>query len=278
MKSKLLILILAAFALITACDKVDPLNSKKAVIEEPEDTTNTNKALLVEFTGHFCGECPPAAELAHELHESSNGKVVLLSIHAGGFAVSTSKHPANYRTSVGDALNTFFTVSSNPIATINYKSFDGTKLLNYVKPDLEAKIQAVLKQETKVKLGMDAAISGNNLNVNVSSTVSIAGTYDHSLAVYLVEDSIQSWQKDSRLNPTDNYDYYHNAVLRASFNGAFGESFLAGDLAKKTTLNKSLTLAIDPKWKTKYLRAIALVIDNTTKEIIQVEEVKFKTE
>ncbi len=275
MKSTLFLFIISAFALFTACDQVDPLNSKKTVIEEPEDTTNTNKVLLVEFTGHFCGECPPAAELAHKLHESSNEKVVLLSIHSGGFANPTSKHPADYRTPVGDALNSYFTVSSNPIATISYKSFDGTKLLNYVKPDLESKIQAVLKQETKVKLSMDASISGNSLNVNVSSTVSIAGIFDHSLAVYLTEDSLQTWQKDARLNPTDNYNYYHNSVLRASFNGAFGETFMTGSLPKKSTLSKSLSLAINPKWNTKYLRAIALIIDNTTKEIIQVEEIKF---
>ena len=93
-----------------------------------------------------------------------------------------------------------------------------------------------------------------------------------SLAVYFTEDSIIQWQKDGI---TDVPNYVHNHVLRGSLNGTYGESL--GVQSAGTEITRSYSGTLTPSDAVaEHVHLVAILMKETTKEIIQVEEVELK--
>ncbi|MGB0177829.1 MAG: hypothetical protein ACPF9D_11730, partial [Owenweeksia sp.] len=104
---KLLALMVLISVTMMSCTKIDqPLKNEYGFAPLPDSSNKV--VLLEEFTGTSCNNCPEAAKKAKELYETFPGQVVLLSIHAGGFAIPNSKHPEDFRTSVGNDIYDFF--------------------------------------------------------------------------------------------------------------------------------------------------------------------------
>ena len=74
-----------------ACDKVDApyLEHIQTYLDttQTSDTSYKRIALLEDFTGHKCVNCPQAAQLAKNLQLAHKGQIVVVEIHAGFFAV-----------------------------------------------------------------------------------------------------------------------------------------------------------------------------------------------
>lgn len=277
-------LILLAFAFVilvatVACDRIDPYNSKKATIIDTNSTnTLKKKVFLVEFTGYRCGQCPPAAELAHKYKEENVGKIILMSIHSGAFAKVLSAHPVDFQSADADLIFNLCAASNNPAAAVNYKTYAGNTAIvtDFSKTNLDPKISEILSQDAEVSLGLKLTQNVNKFSIEVKTKyIKANANANENLVVYVVEDSIVAWQLDYRdINESWKQFYVHNSVFRGSINGVLGESLASGVIAKDTEFTKNFTYTADAnKVNVNKLRFIACVLDKTSYEVKQVEEI-----
>src|SRR5687768_4725486 len=85
---KLILCLIVYSIYLSSCDKVkDPYST---TLDGGGDTTATvvkvRKVLLEEYTGHRCGNCPPAAVTAQTLKSTYGERLVVMTVHAGFFA------------------------------------------------------------------------------------------------------------------------------------------------------------------------------------------------
>lgn len=75
-------------------------------------------ALIEEFTGIHCPNCPDGHAMATTLMNLHPRDVYTIAIHAGHYAEPTGRQP-NFITSVGEAIHDHFKVSSYPSGTVS---------------------------------------------------------------------------------------------------------------------------------------------------------------
>lgn len=242
----------------------------------PERTNPVQKVLLEDFTGHQCGNCPNAHEEVLTIYNQYPGRVFLLSEHVGYFAevrTSGNKYTYDFRTTVGNEIDNEFGASAAglPKGMINRTSYNNSKIHDknvwntlvsqVLQKTIQADIQILYKWDSN-KEKLNVAVQTKNIQLDANA--------NYKLFVYLVEDSIINWQKDYSRNPQDIPDYAHRHVLRASFNGTWGENVIWNN----QIFEKKYAISISNFYQKDKLYVIAALYDNATKEIIQVEEIK----
>ncbi len=256
------------------------------VLCPPQDfvanTTHVRKVLVEDYTGHRCGECPRAAEIASSLINTYDEQVVVVAVHVGGFAEPQnfvdSSYAADYRTTVGNELNSFFgnDASGLPNGMVNRKPQSGSPILSYnswtsvVTSELALAPQA----DIYIKPQYDEDNATACADVKVEFLSDLSGEY--KLCVFLTEDSIISWQKDYSLNPSNVPDYVHRHMLCASFNGTWGELVGATPISNGSSDIKRYSLALNSAWKADHLHVVAFVYNASSNEIIQAQEVSLR--
>lgn len=269
------IVILFAIALISSCDEINrPFEEKSG----PIDVDTTKKKILIEdFTGHYCGNCPEAREIAERLTESYSN-VYTISVHEGPLAM---KLPGLYKydwiVPEATALAKKFKLVATPFGLINRTAFNGKSLIT---PDSwEAAVQAELTKTADIGISATASFNQTTKEISFNGNINFikSGTGKEYLVVYIIEDSIVKPQKNDFLKPVPHDTFYvHKHVLRASMNGNFGEPISESVIAAGNKVAKSIkfTIPAEKDWRTEHLELIAIVRNNETEEILQVEKVK----
>ncbi len=262
---------LIAVVIATGCDIVE--GPYVNPIEIPTDSNVVvQKVLLEEFTGHQCPNCPAGAEEASQLHSLYEGRFIVIAYHAGFFARTSSDFPIDYRTSVGNELNTHFGVVSYPAGLINRKGGNVVGVTEW-----SGLTSEVISQEPSLRLTISKTYNETTRLLNVTVTAkALAQLSSMNVSVFITESGMVSPQKTSN---DPNYpsgvipDYQHNHVFRASMNGTWGnEIFNAGAEANKTeTLEMNYTISND--WNAENIHIVCFAYSNSTGEVIQVEEV-----
>jgi len=234
------------------------------------------KAFLEIYTGFTCGNCPTASDLAEQLDSTYSGKMVIMEIHSGHYADPNAVHTYDFRTPVGNDLNTFFGADKigNPNGTVNRVAFNGNVVM--YKNNWEGAIQNVIAQKPIMTIAVTPYfnIKTNDIDVTVNITYLLDGSSSHYLSVYLVEDSIVQYQEDFRMTPIDIPNYVHNNVLRASFNGTWGDQLTTGTIRAGDVFKKEYhyTIPAGKDWRPDKLGVIAFVHDSgNSTEVFQVE-------
>ncbi|MCO6465011.1 MAG: Omp28 family outer membrane lipoprotein [Bradyrhizobiaceae bacterium] len=241
-----------ALACLTACDIVDNPVQKTEV---PVDTTSTFKqnVLIEDYTGITCGNCPGAAEVAHQLQETyGHDRVVVVAVHSGPFAVpAPPDYPDDFRCPEGDELDNTFRVSrvGNPNGLVNRTAKDG-KLVRG-KSDWAPLTTQLLTQQPKLgmKVTLDWNSSTRTATVDVDLTYLTDGTPDYYLAAWVIEDSLVGSQMDYNKNPSHITGYRFDHVLRSSVTGVWGEQISPTAVSAGTKISKQLTYTF-PSGKT----------------------------
>lgn len=272
---------LALVFILSSCDKIEPPYFKDRTGGGGEPTeVFVKKVLLEEYTGHHCVNCPTAAKIAHDLVDLYDGRVLMLSVHAGWFAnPSGAPFDADYRTEAGEEWNSSFGVTMYPMGLINRISAGGGSFT--VPPtNWGSKITEIIDNEPEVGL----TISNEYNSANRKLEVEIKGTFlqmmdgDYRLLACIVEDNLVSAQKNNDPNAGETpviQEYVHRHVLRETINGIWGDEALSNpNLDDNFTLNYSLTLKSN--YDEENCSILAFVYDYASKEIIQVEEKKIK--
>ncbi|MDX2282545.1 MAG: Omp28-related outer membrane protein [Bacteroidia bacterium] len=231
------------------------------------------KVLLEEMTGHKCGNCPAATEVAYDLaYNQFPDRVVLMGIHAGplaSFTPTASKFFSNYTTEAGNQLyGTLNTIGAVPFALFDrtHSSTSPNDWLAFAEDRLAEAPGAGIHLHTCFYP------DSNDVGVVVRVRYLQEGAADDRLSVFLVEDHIVDWQKDYRLSGSpDIPDYTHHNILRAALNGAWGEPLSSSAIASGSDFTKTYRYRIPAAFNTANCRIIALVHNFSTREVRQVE-------
>lgn len=217
--------------LLSCCDEIPPTIT-------PCQTSRIT--LVEEFTGVSCVNCPIGSEKLELLSSQNPGKIIVVGIHAGFFAVpSTSNNNLDLRTADGDLLESIHLgpVSGYPSATINRKIFDGENEL----PVNQNKWAGYINNElcNRPIAELNASSNYNAIDSTVSIVVDmIPSTYyeglteeDLAMTIMITESNIIGYQ----LTPQGaEQNYVHKHVLR---------DILSSDYTGDLLINKGTVLS-----------------------------------
>lgn len=270
------LLILIAFSLfIISCDKIDEPYTTESNGDDTTTTVLVRKVLLEDYTGHKCVNCPGAALIAHDLKDFYKDKIIIMSVHAGYFAMPSSSGDYSYdfRTAVGSELDQYFGISNvgNPNGMVNRQEISGSQVIN--PNNWGTAIGDIVDLPPDASISIENTYDDNSqkLSIDVETELLNEISGDYSLCVYILEDSIVAAQSNN--DPTvgttpDILDYVHRHVLRGSVNDTWGENI---DAEKST---KTLTYTLNSEWDADNCYILTFIYNNDTKEIIQAEEKK----
>lgn len=281
---------LLAVAALASCDVI-PYRDAKEIRVINVDTNQTEEVakkviLLEDYTGHTCGNCPSAAREAKRLEALYPGRVVVMGVHVGYYAkpknYSNGSYRVDYRTPAGDALDAKFGCSTSglPKGLVNRGRFGKSAVDVMGATEWEARIAQILAEEPiGIKLDVTPTFSSSNRNLSVKVDTKFQKDYAESLkmAVYLIEDSIVSWQKeyDTNFSPVEDVqNYTHMHVLRSDLLPATGSDVITSAAAATgTSLTSTWTTTIASNIKEKHCKVIAVLYRADNDEVIQTEEV-----
>lgn len=266
------------------------------VIDKPYQQTSSGggggntvkrKVLLEDFTGHKCGNCPRAHEIAKTLSDTYGDRLVVMGVHLSSFAKLDLGHgyTADYRTATGLEIDQTFGPFDGvglPNGFINRKAFDGISPI-VGKDDWSTKIASIINTDPDAQLTITNEYNSSTRNVNIKVDGKFLNTLtgDYKLAVYITQDSIISEQKDYSKVPEDLPNYVHRHVLRGAVNSTWGDLVsTGGSAAANATFSKTFNYTLDPSWDANHCHVVAFInkagTSVTDKEVIQVEEKKIK--
>ena len=214
-----------------ACEVINPDHTiifDSETIIPPKDTTatdptvpsNIRTALLIDFSGWKCVNCPDAAEHAHELLSIYGQQLVVLEAHPAANKLTASNKPEyDYTCPAADSL--YKTMGGNittplPIGSVNMKAKEGGTFVVNV-GEWAGAVQSAVKQyhsaDIHLRIGEQDSIICNIYNWS-------AQTLACNLYVWLTEDSVVSAQYFPD-GPTNNY--MRNHLLRDAISSPNGE-------------------------------------------------------
>lgn len=224
-----------------------------------------SRALLLEFTGFKCLNCPKAAAEAHALLEEYADSLVVVEIHPSqnGFC-ETDRPEWDYSSAAGDAIYAQLggTASTSlPAGVINL----ATQMMDYAA--WQTAVESAVTQPTHRSVHIaDLSLADRQLTINytvtsLSETLSIAGT---QVRLWLTEDSIVGPQRLP--DGTTNMEYVHNHVLRDEI------------LLKASEPTAQLQYAIPEQVhgqnvRLEHCHLVAILEDAATSKVLDAEEV-----
>ena len=226
------ILMLAALALVS-CDEVSR-DDRLIYVEPPE----VGRAVLIEdYTGQYCVNCPRATdEIERLVEEYGDSVIIAVAIHSGPFSKKNGA-PSPLYTEVGDQYFSHWNLSGQPVGLVDRLTYESTVMpLSYT--DWGGAVNYEAKQ-----------VSGK-------------------LQVWLVEDSIDSFQLMPDGSTVDHYNHMH--VFRASVNDPWGDD-VSVDHGQVAVMDYDITL--DPAWVPEHCAIVAFLFDNNG--VLQVAKKRF---
>jgi thiol-disulfide isomerase/thioredoxin len=278
------------FLSMNSCDIIKaPYTESLVTPIDPGDTSiAVRKVLLEDFTGFYCGTCPPASEIAAALDSTYGGRLIVVGIHANFFA-DVSLHSAPYnspdlRTPAGEEYYNFFGISSNPSGLVNRKKVSGDLILSKNAWPSAVANELALEPELKIKLQPQYNASDRKLNLSATITYVKPGSIYDKLVVMITETPVTAAQKDYRLpSPSDILDYKHKHVLRANINGTWGDVLNTTAPANGTAVTKTYEYTLPAQVNPDNVHIVAFVHRQTpdsqsdiNREVLQAEEVSLK--
>lgn len=239
--------------------------------DEISNWVNAKHVLLEDYTGVRCVNCPAAGEIALDLQERYDHKVIVLGVHAGDLA---NFPPFDLRTPEGADWWKELRLQQNPQGTINRKmvnggyTFDASEWENAVSEEMT-------KEPEKIRLlaAVDYNEETRELKVSAYSKFLADFPDTYSLTVCVMEDNIVGVQQ------TENgivENYVHRHVFRTTMNGSWGVDLNTEPIASEEEIVKTYTKKLDAAYNADNCYIIAYVSNSETKEILQVIEKKIK--
>ncbi|HHG83510.1 MAG TPA: Omp28-related outer membrane protein, partial [Bacteroidetes bacterium] len=137
---------------------------------------------------------------------------------------------------------------------------------------------AILSEAPVLGIKLKTSFAATNRVASISADLEYfqPGTADHQIVVVITEDSIFSKQADYTLQPDYVLNYCQKHVLRKSVtSGIWGEQIKPGTIFVGEKFTKNFDTGIDPAWDVSQCHVVVYVLDNASKEILQVEEAHF---
>ncbi len=218
-------------------------------------TNFTKKALLEDFTGTWCPNCPPASA-AIDAATNANANVFGVGYHDG-----MSSYPDPMEIPETGYWSSYYNVTGFPTVYIN-----GPDTI-WDFPNM-SQVNAELAETADVGLAVEANIVGGKLDLEVKVGYAHAINEEIKLMIYLVEDYVttSSPQAGSSLGA----GYVHRDVLREVYTDQFGDVIPTshigvGGVYTRTITGLDLPANIDNQ---NQLKVIAFVRNTYTKTFV----------
>ena len=214
-----------------------------------------NKVIVEDYTGTWCGYCPPVAHAIYELKEVYDN-IISVGIHNNDEL--TIDQESDLRSELG--------ISGFPSARLN-------RTISWFDPYQISDVNSLLSEENNVAISVKSALENIDLEVNLR-IVSNVELVNHKLVIYLVESNLiydQSnyfnYVEDSYFynlgNPIENYS--HQDVLRKSITNISGNAL---DLIQPLTDYKfNFNVEISPDFVQENLAIVAIIVDSDNNAI-----------
>lgn len=265
---------IATFGLfnLTCCKETETLD-----LTGGNDTTITvqqKQVLIEEVTGVRCVNCPEAHELAKSLDSLNGGRLELVSLHTGFFAVPYANSQHNFVTecdSLSEDIETYLGGPLNyPLAAIDRSLPSGQTDLLLDKAFWAGQVAARLSEPLQVELHLQNDYNATTRVLSVTLTANyLSDVADAQKFTVLITES-------GIVDPQENTDgvedsYVHNNVLRTVLTDATGDAITEATTSG-TELQRTYNFTIPTTWLAENCRVIALVAKETpdTKEVLQV--------
>lgn len=258
------------------------MDSVKPVFEE---NTNTQRnAIIEDYTGHRCANCPNAAEEAHTIYETNPSRIFTAAIHTspgpaitGDFQTaltSGNKYLTNHRCAAGDAygieFQNGFGFFGNPSGNVNRTPNDNTMFINF--NSWSTRVQDVLS-DANLKVNIQSEFNYYEQNgggyLHAEAELLDANAAQYNMVVYVIQDSLVDWQ----LMPdnSDNGNYVHRDLLLGTVDGApWGQAVFPVGSAVGTKTEMDYSFGIPTGYNAENLHFLLYVYDTDTYEILQV--------
>jgi len=278
----LLIAVLLVVLLFSSCDKIKAPYAlarhghiTDTVVDWQDTVSPIKRILLEDYTGHKCPNCPAAATIAHSQEENYHGKLIVLAVHAGYYAIpGTGEFAADFRTTAGEEWNTDFLVSAYPSGMIDRKEFNGHRILGSEEWIID--IASIIDQSPDLNMLIHNTYDSVSRTVNsvIYSQFLRSLTGSYNITVCVMEDNMISAQDSASIII---HNYVFNDVLRGSVNGTYGE-ILTTSVDPSLTYMGKFSIPINTAWVAKNCWILAFVSKSDTKEILQVLKKKVITQ
>ena len=214
-----------------------------------------NKVIVEDYTGTWCGYCPPVAHAIYELKEVYDN-IISVGIHNNDEL--TIDQESDLRSELG--------ISGFPSARLN-------RTISWFDPYQISEVNSLLSEENNVAISIKSEIENIDLEVKLR-IVSNVELVNHKLVIYLLESNLiydQSnyfnYVEDSYFynlgNPIENYS--HQDVLRKSITNISGNTL---DLIQPLTDYKfNFNVEISPDFVQENLAIVAMVVDSNNNAI-----------
>lgn len=250
------IYILPFFFILFACDKIEEGDR----ILDAEEVNTVRPALLEDFTGQNCTNCPRATKRAVNIQKALGENMVIVGIHAGSFATAT------FKTAAGDAYQKKFYPSNYayPAGMVDRTKFEGelvsvndSKWGTYVWERVQKTDMALFD----MSMTCDYNAPDKSFIVNCS-VKALTVAPEVKLQLWITESHIIGLQKDGEVIVRD---YEHNHVLRDAVNGIWGESINLNVGFETTYTSKPYSLA-EKNWKPENMHVVAFIYSDNNGE------------
>jgi hypothetical protein len=215
----------------------------------PVSTSPTNKnAVLEELTGIHCGYCPDGHRIANEISAANPGRVVLVNVHAGGYATPSAGEP-DLRTTDGTAIDAFLAPSGYPAGSVQRTAVSGA--LTTGRGSWSGQVSGILSQVSPVNVAMDATVDATSrqltLHVEIYYTAPFAAGTTHYLNIGMLQNDFEGPQSNygnynaSAILPNGNYLHQH--IFRGFLNagGTWGDPI---DASSTGVITRTVTMTL----------------------------------
>ncbi len=257
------LIFILAFAGLQTCDDVDEPYGNEVEIDQP--TELTRKAIIFEFTGIHCTNCPEGHEAIEEIDSVYHGHVIPISVHAGFFAQPHSDDEPDFRTPFGNQLYQSLAEPPTPAASIC--SINADDAIVGATTSWQGVVGNFIPDYTKFVIEPSFMLNESQLESQFVITEREAVDNNLLFYVFIIENHIEGPQAGTEEDP---YDHMH--VLRkciSSINGA-QVKFSEGNAVLE------FEAQLDSSWKIDNLYLVGIIVDQETKEIYSGEQISLK--
>lgn len=244
---KTISLTVAALAAV-ACSNID--ESDRLIYVKPAPVART--VLIEDFTGQRCSNCPSATEEIEKIRqEYGDSNVVAVGIHSGPLGFAGNAKIVGLMTDTGNEYYNSWSIDHQPMGIVNRvgQPSDYTSWMTLVSSEIQ--------KTTPITLGLTNVYSENDNKASVSALVFSSEDFSGKLQLWLVEDSIVTFQMMP--DGSGNSNYVHNHVFREAVNGTWGEDI---SLKEGEADMKEYSFTLDAKYVPENVSVVAFVYDD----------------
>lgn len=254
------ILFLSTIWLLNGCDEIDGPYGNQIEIDDP--TELTRKAVIFEFTGIHCTNCPQGHEAIEQIDSVYHGHVIPISVHAGYFATPFTGEP-DFRTPFGNKL--YDDLGQPPTPAVVIGSVASSNVIGGGPSTWQGEVGNVIPSYTKIIVEPELTFDGNEINVTFH--LQQRQQTENSLLFYalILEDNIIGPQLGTDISP-----YTHRHVLRKSMGSISGTNITFTDGVSEVSYSST----IETVWNIQNISVVGIIVDAVTKEIYTGEVVK----